>query len=127
MVGAPILHVNGDDPEAVAFCTQLAFDFRQQFRKDVVIDLVCYRRHGHNEADEPAATQPLMYRNIRSRPTTRELYAERLLKAGVLADGDAQAVMDAVRDGIDRGDRSEERRVGKECVSTCRSRWSPYH
>src|SRR3546814_8266986 len=89
MVGAPILHVNGDDPEAVAFCTQLAFDFRQQFRKDVVIDLICYRRHGHNEADEPAATQPLMYRNIRSRPTTRELYAERLLKAGVLADGDA--------------------------------------
>ncbi|PKM07916.1 MAG: 2-oxoglutarate dehydrogenase E1 component [Gammaproteobacteria bacterium HGW-Gammaproteobacteria-4] len=104
MVGAPILHVNGDDPEAVAFCTELAFDFRQQFRKDVVIDLVCYRRHGHNEADEPSATQPLMYRNIRSRPTTRELYAERLLKAGVLKDGEARAIADAVRDGLDRGD-----------------------
>ena len=82
IVGAPVLHVNGDDPEAVVFCAELAFDFRQAFSRDVVIDLVCYRRHGHNEADEPAATQPLMYQNIRARKTTRELYADALAGAG---------------------------------------------
>src|SRR3546814_5817598 len=74
MVGAPILHVNGDNPEAVAFCVEMALDFRNQFGRDVVIDLVCYRRHGHNEADEPAATQPLMYQVIRRHKTPRALY-----------------------------------------------------
>jgi 2-oxoglutarate dehydrogenase E1 component len=103
MVGAPVLHVNGDDPEAVAFCAELAFDFRQQFGKDVVIDLVCYRRHGHNEADEPAATQPLMYQNIRKRKTTRELYAERLTAAGTLQAGEAQAMVDVYRQKLDDG------------------------
>ena len=94
MVGAPVLHVNGDDPEAVVFCAELAFDFRQRFGKDVVIDLVCYRRHGHNEADEPAATQPLMYQKIRAHKTTRELYGDRLVAEGVLA---ADAVQGAGR------------------------------
>ena len=103
MVGAPVLHVNGDDPEAVAFCAELAFDFRQKFAKDVVIDLVCYRRHGHNEADEPAATQPLMYQNIRKRKTTRELYAERLTAAGTLKADEAQALVDRHRDKLDAG------------------------
>jgi len=124
MVGAPILHVNGDDPEAVTFCTQLAFDFRQQFHKDVVIDLVCYRRHGHNEADEPAATQPLMYRNIRSRPTTRELYAERLLTAGVLGAGEAPSMMDAVRDGLDRGDIDVD--LAPPAADALAVDWHPY-
>ncbi|PKM16256.1 MAG: 2-oxoglutarate dehydrogenase E1 component [Gammaproteobacteria bacterium HGW-Gammaproteobacteria-2] len=124
MVGAPILHVNGDDPEAVAFCTELAFDFRQQFRKDVVIDLVCYRRHGHNEADEPSATQPLMYRNIRSRPTTRELYAEQLLKAGVLKDGEAKAIVDGVRDGLDRGDIDVD--LAPPAADALAVDWHPY-
>jgi 2-oxoglutarate dehydrogenase E1 component len=103
MVGAPVLHVNGDDPEAVAFCAELAFDFRQQFGKDVVIDLVCYRRHGHNEADEPAATQPLMYQTIRKRKTTRELYAERLAAKGTLKAEDAQALVDGYRKKLDDG------------------------
>ena len=104
IIGAPVLHVNGDDPEAVAFCAQLAFDFRKEFQRDVVIDLVCYRRHGHNEADEPAATQPLMYKNIRARKTTRELYAERLAADGVLDAAGSKALVDAYRDRLDKGD-----------------------
>jgi len=103
MVGAPVLHVNGDDPEAVAFVAELAFDFRQRFAKDVVVDLVCYRRHGHNEADEPAATQPLMYQKIRAMKTTREIYAERLTSAGEIGPGDAQKLVDAYRDMLDAG------------------------
>ena len=103
MVGAPVLHVNGDDPEAVAFCSELAFDFRQRFGKDVVIDLVCYRRHGHNEADEPAATQPLMYKTIRAHKTTRELYGDQLVAEGVLDANAVKAMMDAYRDKLDAG------------------------
>src|SRR5690606_21117243 len=97
-----------DDPEAVAFCAELAFDFRQRFAKDVVIDLVCYRRHGHNEADEPAATQPLMYRTIRAHKTTRELYADRLAAEGVLDGGGARAMVDAYRDKLDAGEVTTE-------------------
>ncbi len=82
MVQAPIFHVNGDDPEAVLYVTQLALDYRMKFNKDVVIDLVCYRRLGHNEADEPAATQPLMYKKIRALKTTRQLYGEQLVAEG---------------------------------------------
>ncbi len=108
MVGAPVLHVNGDDPEAVVFCAEMAFDFRQRFGKDVVIDLVCYRRHGHNEADEPAATQPLMYQNIRAHKTPRELYADRLLAAGTLKEGEAQTVVDKYRDKLDAGEVTTE-------------------
>ncbi len=108
MVGAPVLHVNGDDPEAVVFCAELAFDFRQRFGKDVVIDLVCYRRHGHNEADEPAATQPQMYQAIRAHKTTRELYANKLAAEGGLAEGDAQRVVDAYRDKLDAGEVTTE-------------------
>ncbi len=104
MVGAPVLHVNGDDPEAVAFVAELAFDFRQAFGRDVVIDLVCYRRHGHNEADEPAATQPLMYKTIRAMKTTRELYAAKLAAEGTLDAAGSQALVDGYRNRLDAGE-----------------------
>src|SRR5205085_1829645 len=77
---APVLHVNGEDPEAVCAAVRVALDYRQRFANDVVIDLIGYRRHGHNEADEPAFTQPLMYEQIRSRRTTRELYLDKLVQ-----------------------------------------------
>ncbi|MEO7917200.1 MAG: 2-oxoglutarate dehydrogenase E1 component, partial [Dokdonella sp.] len=103
MVHAPVFHVNGDDPEAVVFVTQLAFDYRQKFKSDVVIDLICYRRHGHNEADEPAATQPLMYQIIRKRPALRELYAKRLIEEEVLTEEAAKAAVESYRDRLDAG------------------------
>ncbi|MFQ5775752.1 MAG: 2-oxoglutarate dehydrogenase E1 component [Kiloniellaceae bacterium] len=84
MIQAPIFHVNGDDPEAVIHVARIAIEFRQTFNKDVVIDMFCYRRHGHNEGDEPAFTQPLMYRRIKDHPSTREIYAERLIAEGVV-------------------------------------------
>ncbi|MEO7065219.1 MAG: 2-oxoglutarate dehydrogenase E1 component [Dokdonella sp.] len=103
MINAPVFHVNGDDPEAVLFVARLAFDYRQKFKRDVVVDIVCYRRHGHNEADEPAATQPLMYQIIRARPTARELYAKQLVDAGVIADTDAQKLVDGYRAKLEAG------------------------
>jgi 2-oxoglutarate dehydrogenase E1 component len=103
MVEAPIFHVNADDPEAVCFVTRFALEYRMKFHKDVVIDLVCYRRHGHNEADEPAATQPLMYQVIRKKPTARQLYADKLAADGVLTAAEAAAMIDQYRDGLDAG------------------------
>src|SRR5450432_2952884 len=103
MVEAPIFHVNADDPEAVCFVSRLALEYRMKFHKDVVIDLVGYRRHGHNEADEPAATQPGMYRTIREHPTARRLYADQLIKAGVLAEADAEGMLEQYRNGLDEG------------------------
>ncbi|MDF5877604.1 thiamine pyrophosphate-dependent enzyme, partial [Pseudomonas aeruginosa] len=103
MIQAPIFHVNGDDPEAVLFVTQLAVDYRMQFKRDVVIDLVCYRRRGHNEADEPSGTQPLMYQQIAKQRTTRELYADALVNAGVLSAEQVQSKIDDYRDALDNG------------------------
>jgi 2-oxoglutarate dehydrogenase E1 component len=103
MVQAPVFHVNGDDPEAVIFVTRMALDFRNQFHKDVIVDLVCYRRLGHNEADEPAVTQPMMYQKIRSRPTARALYADRLIAAGVLSKEDAEGMVEHYRSSIEQG------------------------
>ena len=84
MVDAPILHVNGDDPEAVVHCARVAMDFRQKFNRDVVIDMICYRRFGHNEGDEPSFTQPIMYTKIKKHPTSLNIYADKLIKAGVI-------------------------------------------
>jgi 2-oxoglutarate dehydrogenase E1 component len=103
MIQAPILHVNGDDPEAVMFVTQLAIDYRMQFKRDVVIDLVCYRRRGHNEADEPSGTQPLMYQQISKQRTTRELYADALAASGALSAEAAQTKVDEYRNALDNG------------------------
>src|SRR5271169_1054213 len=88
MIDAPIFHVNGDDPEAVVFAAKVAIEFRQKFHKPVVIDMFCYRRHGHNEGDEPAFTQPVMYKKIASHPSTLEIYARRLIAEGVITEGE---------------------------------------
>ncbi len=103
LIQAPIFHVNGDDPDAVVFVAQLALDYRLTFHNDVVIDFVCYRRHGHNEADEPMITQPWMYKRIREMETTRTLYARRLVAAGVIEPGDADAMIDAYRASLEAG------------------------
>ncbi|MEH2559736.1 2-oxoglutarate dehydrogenase E1 component [Bradyrhizobium algeriense] len=90
MIDAPIFHVNGDDPEAVVFAAKVAIEFRQKFHKPVVIDMFCYRRHGHNEGDEPAFTQPVMYKRIASHPSTLEIYARRLIADGVMTEGEVE-------------------------------------
>jgi 2-oxoglutarate dehydrogenase E1 component len=105
MVHAPIFHVNGDDPEAVHHVMKIACDFRMRFKRDVVIDLVCYRRHGHNEADEPAVTQPLMYKKIRAMKTPRRKYADQLIRRGLIDEKTAQAMMDDYREHLDRGEQ----------------------
>ncbi|MET0282027.1 MAG: 2-oxoglutarate dehydrogenase E1 component [Steroidobacteraceae bacterium] len=103
MLEAPIFHVNADDPEAVVFTTRQALAYRMKFKKDVVIDLVCYRRLGHNEADEPAATQPVMYAKIRQHPTVRQRYAEQLTADGVITAAEAAQFLEQYRAGLDAG------------------------
>ena len=99
-IQAPILHVNGDDPEAVIFCARMAADYRMKFSSDIVLDIVCYRRHGHNETDEPAFTQPLMYQAIDRTKTTRTLYAEKLAAEGTVPAADSQAMLDDFTRGL---------------------------
>ena len=105
MVHAPIFHVNADDPEAVHHVMKIACDFRREFKRDVVIDLICYRRHGHNEADEPAATQPMMYKTIRGMKTTRQKYAEDLVKRKIVSPDQPQMLMDEYRRKLDDGEQ----------------------
>ncbi len=101
-VQSPILHVNGDNPEAVVWAAQMAAEFRMEFGTDVVLDIVCYRRHGHNETDEPAFTQPIMYRAIKDMKTTRTLYAERLVAEGTLSAEDAQGMWDGFAERLEQ-------------------------
>ncbi len=103
MIEAPVLHVNGDDPEAVVLAAQMALDYRQAFKRDVVIDIICFRKLGHNEQDTPAMTQPLMYKNIDKHPGTRKLYAERLVSQGIIKAGDADAISKQFRKDLDEG------------------------
>jgi 2-oxoglutarate dehydrogenase E1 component len=104
MVGAPIFHVNADDPEAVVMVTRVALEFRNRFKKDVVIDMVCYRRHGHNEADEPSATQPMMYKKIRALDSTREIYIKRIVEDGVLTQKQCDIMAESVREILESGE-----------------------
>jgi len=103
MIEAPVFHVNGDDPEAVVFATQMAMDFRAEFGKDVVVDIVCFRKLGHNEQDTPALTQPLMYKRIGQHPGTRKLYADKLVTQGVLTEGEGDEFVKNFRAAMDEG------------------------
>ncbi|MCC2615486.1 2-oxoglutarate dehydrogenase E1 component [Aestuariibacter halophilus] len=123
MVQAPIFHVNADDPEAVLFVTKLAMDYRNKFKRDVVIDLVCYRRHGHNEADEPNATQPLMYQKIKKHPVPRQIYADQLTAEGSIDDHEVEKLISDYRAALDHGACvvDEWRPMTEHSVD-----WSPY-
>ena len=101
IVQAPIFHVNGDDPEAVAFVAQVALDFRMEFNKDVVIDMVCYRKHGHSEADEPSATQPIMYQHVRNHPGVRKIYTDKLIDEEVIGKSYADEVTQTYQSSLD--------------------------
>jgi 2-oxoglutarate dehydrogenase E1 component len=125
MVQAPIFHVNADDPEAVIFVSQLALDYRMEFKKDVVIDLVCYRRRGHNEGDEPSITQPIMYKTIRKHPTTLTSYAANMIKDGAIAEDDFERRKLAYRDAMDKGESVHWDHL-KEPDTTMFVDWTPY-
>ena len=103
MIEAPVFHVNGDDAEALVYATQLALEFRQRFRKDVVVDIVCFRRLGHNEQDTPAMTQPMMYKKIAAHAGTRKIYADRLVAQEVIKESDAEAMIAGYRKAMDEG------------------------
>ncbi len=125
MLEVPIFHVNGDDPEAICFATAIALDYRMKFQKDVVIDLVCYRRLGHNEQDEPMVTQPLMYRRIHAHPTPRKVYADRLIAEGVVSEAEAEKMVDGFRDALDHGYHTNKT-ILSNYKPPFETDWSPY-
>lgn len=125
MVQAPIIHVNGDDPEAVVFATQIAFDYRMKFKRDVVVDLVCYRRHGHNEADEPSITQPLMYKKIKTMRPLRELYADKLIADGVMNAKQVDDLVEGYRNKLDK-EESIVNTVQGDYKGKMATNWEPY-
>ncbi len=125
-IQAPILHVNGDDPEAVIFCARMAAEFRMRFAADIVLDIVCYRRHGHNETDEPAFTQPVMYRAIGSTKTTRTLYAERLAAEGVVPAAEAQAMWDEFQAAMEAANQAAQAYKPNK-ADWLEGHWSGFH
>ncbi|MGR9053572.1 MAG: 2-oxoglutarate dehydrogenase E1 component, partial [Gammaproteobacteria bacterium] len=125
MVQVPVFHVNGDDPEAVLFVTQLALDFRMTFNKDVVIDLICYRRLGHNEADEPATTQPIMYKTIRNHPTTRQIYANKLIDESIITQEESQTIEQDYIDMLEAG-QVVSRPILSNKVYSYTTQWEKY-
>ena len=108
MVSAPVIHVNGDDPERVCFAIQAALDYRKKFNKDIVIDVVCYRKWGHNEGDDPTLTQPMMYKKVSQHPGARALYTEQLIAEGVVTQAEADGYIQAYRDALDKGEHVEQ-------------------
>ncbi|MDP3856160.1 MAG: 2-oxoglutarate dehydrogenase E1 component [Stagnimonas sp.] len=112
MLEAPVFHVNGDDPDAVVFVTRLAMDFRNAFHKDVIVDICCYRRLGHNEADEPSVTSPVMYETIKKLPTTLTLYGQKLVAEQVVAADEPEKLIRAYRDGLDQGENIARATLG---------------
>jgi 2-oxoglutarate dehydrogenase E1 component len=125
MVEAPIFHVNADDPEAAMLVTEIAMDFRNEFKKDVVIDLVCFRRHGHNEQDEPLVTQPLMYKKVNAHPGTRKLYADKLLAQGVIKEGEAEEMIAIFRQAMDKGHHTNQTILSNYTMPLAID-WTPY-
>lgn len=125
MIDAPIFHVNGDDPEAVVMVVQAALDFRMQFHKDVVVDMVCFRKQGHNEADDPFLTQPMMYKKISQHPGVRKLYSDRLVTEGVVSAVEADGFVQAYRDALDRGEHVEQT-ILSDYKRTHGSNFKPY-
>jgi 2-oxoglutarate dehydrogenase E1 component len=126
MLQAPVFHVNGDDPEAVIFVTKLALEFRMNFNKDVVIDLICYRRLGHNEADEPAVTQPMMYQKIRKHKTTQRLYADKLIAEGLLSEETVKKMINDYQDQLESGD-VVSRPVLDSNIYSYSAQWNHFH
>lgn len=124
MVEAPILHVNANDPEAALFAAQFAIEYRHKFKRDVVIDLVCYRRHGHNEADEPSATQPIMYQIIKAMPVPYKIYADRLLEQGLIDQDTTRVLADSYRDKLDKSMRLVE--VSEDKSYEFAVNWAPF-
>lgn len=114
MIEAPVLHVNADDPEAVVHAVQLALDFRKAFGKSVFIDLVCFRRHGHQEQDTPSITQPLMYRSVSAHPGVRQIYANKLVASGLVTDEQVSSISQAYRDRLENAQSDAMKESGKD-------------
>ena len=125
MVNAPIFHVNGDDPEAVVFIAQAALDYRMKFKKDVVIDMICYRRHGHNEADEPSATQPMMYKIIKNLPTIREIYIKKMQAADIFTLDETEQLKNEYRSNLEAG-RCVAPNINTDISNSFAFHWTKY-
>lgn len=126
MLESPIFHVNGDDPEAVWYVAKLCAEYRQKFKKDIFIDLICYRKHGHNEGDEPTFTQPVLYKKIKTHPSTRELYSQRLIQSGVISAEESQSLIDqnmTELSGIQAQVRAQSPQPINRMISTLQGRW----